>query len=71
MGRKAKITERHRKVAKALVRGVPATQAFVEGVVIVWSEVCMTLRHKNAAVFVDGKPRRCHEIRMFGRQEDL
>ena len=30
MGRKAKITERHRKVAKALVRGVPATQAFVE-----------------------------------------
>ncbi len=30
MGRKAKITERHRKVAKALVCGVPATQAFVE-----------------------------------------
>ncbi len=30
MGRKAKITERHREVAKALVRGVPATQAFVE-----------------------------------------
>ena len=30
MGRKAKITERHRTVAKALVCGVPATQAFVE-----------------------------------------
>ncbi len=30
MGRKAKITERHRKVAKALVCAVPATQAFVE-----------------------------------------